>query len=141
MSEMEKKSIPIPKISKKVTAVFYLDKKYYKKKKLNIKKAGDSFTFEGGCYVLDSRHIVQIGKKSYIFYDLNTALPIPLTIPQDENRNAKVLDVLVSKRTLKALFGNPDKWYIILAFLGLGIGVSAVSVVAFLFAIGKLVIR
>lgn len=129
------------KVSKNIIAVFYLDGKYYKKKKHKMRKVGDTFDFEGGSYVLDDKDAMQIGRKTYIFYSLSN--PIPLSMKADENtkRNSKVLNVLITKRTLKALFGNPDKWYVILAVIGLGAGITTTSIVMFLLAIGKLVIK
>jgi len=129
------------RVSKKIIAVFYLDSKYYKKKKQKMKKVGETFEFEGGTYVLDDKDSMQIGRKTFIFYDLGNPLPLSFKADKNTKRNSKVLNVLVSKRTLKALFGNPDKWYIILAVIGLGAGITITSIIVFLLTIGKLVIK
>jgi len=131
----------LDRVSKNIIAVFYMDGKYYKKKKQKMRKVGDTFTFESGTYILDDKDAIQIGRKSYILYSINNPLPLSLNEDKNAKRNSKVLDVLVSKRTLKAMFGNPDKWYLVLAIVGLGAGISVTTLVLMLLAVGKLVLK
>lgn len=141
LNKMELKLGLRERVSKKINCVFYLQKKYYRKKTQKMKKVGDTFTFENGTYILDDRYAVQIGRKSYLFFDVNNPIPKAFTSEFNPARNSKVLDVLIGKRTLKALFGNPDKWYLILAILGLGTGAGISIVFTILLMIGKVVIK
>ncbi len=129
------------RVSKNIIAVFYLDGKFYKKKKFKIRKLGDVFEFEGGNYVADDKDAMQVGRKTFIFYNIGNPLPLSLKADTDTKRHSTILNVVMSKRTLKALFGNPDKWYILLAVIGLGAGITTTTVIVALLAIGKLVIK
>lgn len=142
IEEIKNKKLSIKdRVSKNIIAVFYMESKFYKKKKFKMRKVGDIIIFEGGGYILDDTDAMQVGKKTFLFYNIGNPIPLSLKADEKGKRHSTLLNVLVSKRTLKALFGNPDKWYIVLAVIGLGAGITVSSVVMFLFAIGKLVIK